>query len=89
MTVDPDPIKQSLDAIEQDLENALANLNATNQRVDDLLTEYGSGDFTSRVRSAGEPAAELDAASDAEAANAESEDALATDDTADEPPPEY
>lgn len=43
-----DPIKRSLDEIEQELEAALANLNASNQRVDDLLNEYGSGDTPAR-----------------------------------------
>jgi hypothetical protein len=71
--VDNDPIKRQLDEIEQDLEAAIANLNATNQRVDDLLTEYAGGVSTPRRP------AELETADAAAQAP----------DTSDEPPPEY
>jgi hypothetical protein len=71
--VETDPIKRQLDEIEQDLEAAIANLNSTNQRVDDLLTEYGGGELPPRRSSEPETA---DAAAQAP-------------DTSDEAPPEY
>ncbi len=46
--MDTDPIQHQLNEIEAELEAAIANLNTTNQRVDDLLAEYGSGEMPLR-----------------------------------------
>ena len=44
--METDPIKRSLEAIDQELEDAMSHLNNTNQRVDDLLNEYNSGELS-------------------------------------------
>jgi hypothetical protein len=44
--MDPDPIKRSLEAIDEELEDAMSQLSVTNQRVDDLLNDYNAGELT-------------------------------------------
>jgi len=44
--MEADPIKRSLEEIDRELEVAMSHLSDTNQRVDDLLNEYVSGELT-------------------------------------------
>lgn len=41
--MEADPIKRALEAIDQELEEAMLNLSATNDRVDELLNEFSAG----------------------------------------------
>ena len=41
--MEADPIKRALEAIDQELEDAMLNLSATNERVDELLIEFSTG----------------------------------------------
>ncbi len=41
--MEADPIKRALEAIDQELEDAMLNLSATNERVDGLLNEFSAG----------------------------------------------